>query len=176
MGARAAGADAELTQNGVAAIAHAMGGFGGGADANAAGAGPAAGVGAGVGPAAGANALAGGFDRDGPAAGVGPAAGANAERTPHCVVAIAHDMGGAGRAGSGGDGTGCGSRLRDGRSVAPRIRSVPVAPPQRVVRPRLMQLHAKASPAPQTRSTSSRRGSGAFNQACVLLFFHRKGN
>ena len=32
MGARAAGADAELTQNGVAAIAHAMGSLGGGAD------------------------------------------------------------------------------------------------------------------------------------------------
>ena len=52
MGARAAGADAELTQNGVAAIAHAMGGLGGGADL--------------VGDGA-----AGGFDGDGAADGFG---------------------------------------------------------------------------------------------------------
>ena len=109
------------------------------------------------------------------------AAGADAELTQNGVAAIAHDMGGAGRAGSGGDGTGCGSRSGDGRSVAPRIRLVPVAPPPRVVPPRpgteqvIPGTRAKASPAPQTRSTSSRRGSGAFNQACVLLFFHRKG-
>ena len=38
MGARAAGANAELTQNGVAAIAHAMGGLPGGADVVGAGA------------------------------------------------------------------------------------------------------------------------------------------
>ena len=88
-------------------------------------------------------------------------------------------MGGVGSAGSGGDGTGCGSGSGDGRSVAPRIRLVPVAPPPRVVPPRstvklIPGTRAKASPAPHTRSTSARRGSGAFNQACVLLFFHRK--
>ena len=104
------------------------------------------------------------FDRDGPAAAVGPAAGANAELTHHDDAAIEREMVWHGA----------------GKSVAPRVRVVPLAPPARVVPPRpcteevVPGTRAKASPAPQTRSTSSRRGSGAFNQACVLLFFHRK--
>ena len=59
MGARAAGADAELTQNGVAAIAHSMGGLGGGADL------------VGDGAAGEGDGAAGGFDGDGAADGFG---------------------------------------------------------------------------------------------------------
>ena len=176
MGARAAGADAELTQNGVAAIAHAMGGLGGGADLVGDGA---AGEGDGV---------AGGFDGDGAADGFG---GPGGDGTGGDGTAGGDGFGGdATTGGSGGDEAAPlqSQILRIGGkvvTVAPRIRLIPSTPPPRVVPPPPIVVEedlsvaapgtrAKAPPA-ISRSTRSRRGIGAFNQACVLLFFHRKG-
>ena len=183
MGARAAGADAELTQNGVAAIAQAMGDLGGGADL--------VGYGSGSGSGEG-DQVAGGFDGDGAADVLdwpgGDGTGGDGAPTGGSVTPAGGDIITGEAATIGEPAPVQPQTLRIGGkvvTVAPRIRLIPSTPPPRVVPPPPIVVEDNtAAPPPGTRAKAPpatvssrvpRRGTGAFNQACVLLFFHRKG-
>jgi len=153
VGARAAGCNADQTQNGVAAIAQAMRGLGGQPYI------------AGDGAAGGGDGAAGGFDGDGDGGG-GAITPPDVEAAPLQTLRIGGKV----------------------VTVAPRIRLIPLTPPPRVVPPPPIvvdedlraaapgtRAKAPAVAPPDVRNTRARRGGGAFNQACVLLFFHTKG-
>ena len=153
----------------------------------------------GDGAAGGGDGAAGGFDGDGTGGGDANAGGA-LDGGGDGTAGDGTGDGTAGGDGGGGTTTPPGGdvaplqTLRIGGkvvTVAPRIRLVPLTPPPRGVvvppppvvvvdddlRAAAPGTRAKApgAAAPAARTTRSRRGIGAFNQACVLLFFHTKG-